>query len=130
MNRELIENSNAPKHQKISANDHTQLVDLLLAKDAEMKSVLNLAEEQAEIEQKIIALKAKVNLRDQQIKRLQRRLKDSEEILSRALFQARQKLASIAVANKKPVSSEELIKYAYRFVKQMKNSINVVVNYN
>lgn len=120
MNRELIENSNAPKHQKISANDHTQLVDLILAKDAEMKSVLNLAKEQAEIELKIIALKAKVNLRDQQIKRLQRRLKDSEEILSRALFQARQKLASIAVANKKPVSSEELIKYAYRFVKHMK----------
>lgn len=81
-----------------------------------MKSVLKLAEEQAQIEQKMLALKAKVHLRDQQIKRLQRRLKDSEEILSRALFQARQKLASISVANKKPVSSEELIKYAYRFV--------------
>lgn len=51
---------------------------------------------------------------DQQIKRLQRRLKDSEEILSRALFQARQKLTSIAVANKRPCPSEELIKYAYR----------------
>lgn len=114
--RELIENSNAPKHQKISAADHTQLVDLLLSKDNELKSVLKLSEEQAQIEQKMIALKAKVNLRDQQIKRLQRRLKDSEEILSRALFQARQKLASIAVANKKPVPSEELIKYAYRFV--------------
>lgn len=81
-----------------------------------MKSVLKLAEEQAQIEQKMVALKAKVHLRDQQIKRLQRRLKDSEEILSRALFQARQKLASINVANKKPVPSEELIKYAYRFV--------------
>lgn len=91
-------------------------MDLLLSKDNELKSVLKLAEEQAQIEQKMIALKAKVNLRDQQIKRLQRRLKDSEEILSRALFQARQKLASIAVANKKPVPSEELIKYAYRFV--------------
>lgn len=116
LNRELIENSNAPKHQKISQNDHTQLVDLLISKDEEMKSVLKLAEEQAQIEQKMIALKAKVHLRDQQIKRLQRRLKDSEEILSRALFQARQKLASINVANKKPVSSEELIKYSYRFV--------------
>lgn len=115
LNRELIENSNAPKHQKISQNDHTQLVDLLISKDEEMKSVLKLAEEQAQIEQKMVALKAKVHLRDQQIKRLQRRLKDSEEILSRALFQARQKLASINVANKKPVPSEELIKYAYRF---------------
>lgn len=115
-NRELIENSNAPKHQKISQNDHGQLVELLISKDNEMKSVLQLAEEQAQIEQKMNALKQKVHLRDQQIKRLQRRLKDSEEILSRALFQARQKLASIAVANKKPVPSEELIKYAYRFV--------------
>lgn len=112
----MIENSNAPKHQKISQNDHGQLVDLLITKDNEMKSVLKLAEEQAQIEQKMIALKQKVHLRDQQIKRLQRRLKDSEEILSRALFQARQKLASIAVATKKPVPSEELIKYAYRFV--------------
>lgn len=115
-NRELIENSTAPKHQKISSTDHTQLVELLVAKDTELKSVLKLAEEQAQIEQKMIALKAKVHLRDQQIKRLQRRLKDSEEILSRALFQARQKLASIAVANKRPVPSEELIKYSYRFV--------------
>lgn len=114
--RELIENSNAPKHQKISQTDHTQLVDLLISKDNEMKSVLKLAEEQAQIEQRMNALKQKVHLRDQQIKRLQRRLKDSEEILSRALFQARQKLASIAVANKKTVPSEELIKYAYRFV--------------
>lgn len=114
--RELIENSTAPKHQKISSTDHTQLVELLVAKDTELKSVLKLAEEQAQIEQKMIALKAKVHLRDQQIKRLQRRLKDSEEILSRALFQARQKLASIAVANKRPVPSEELIKYSYRFV--------------
>lgn len=81
-----------------------------------MKSVLKLAEEQAQTEQKMTALKQKVHLRDQQIKRLQRRLKDSEEILSRALFQARQKLASIGVATKKPVPSEELIKYAYRFV--------------
>lgn len=81
-----------------------------------MKSVLKLAEEQAQIEQKMISLKEKVHLRDHQIKKLQRRLKDSEEILSRALFQARQKLASINVASKKPVSSEELIKYSYRFV--------------
>ena len=114
INRELIENSNAPKHQKISQNDHGQLVELLISKDDEFKDVLKLAEEQAQIEQKMTALKAKVHLRDQQIKRLQRRLKDSEEILSRALFQARQKLASINVANKKPVPSEELIKYAYR----------------
>lgn len=118
-----------------------QLAELLVAKDTEMKAVLKLAEEQAQIQQQMIALEAKVDMRvsghwsmirlwihsifddflyffflkkDQQIKRLQRRLKDSEEILSRALFQARQKLASIATACKRPVASEELIKYAYR----------------
>lgn len=35
-------------------------------------------------------------------------------MLSTAIFQARQKLASIAKANKRPVSSEELIKYAHK----------------
>lgn len=95
-----------------------------------MKSVLKLAEEQAEIDQKMIALKAKVNLRDQQIKRLQRRLKDSEEILSRALFQARQKLTSIAVATKKPVPSEELIKYAYRSVNDFHICDNFIQFFN
>lgn len=112
--RELIENTNAPKHLKISAADHTDLVDLLLAKDEELKQGLRLADEQAEIEQKIHTMRAKVHMRDQQIKRLQRRLKHAEEVLSRALFAARQKLASIATANKKPVSTEELIKYSYR----------------
>lgn len=71
--------------------------------------------------------------KDQQIKRLQRRLKDSEEILSRALFQARQKLASIATASKRPVASEELIKYAYRLVFSFSIQIEVIIsieNYN
>lgn len=34
--------------------------------------------------------------------------------MSTAIFQARRKLASINQANKRPVSSEELIKYAHR----------------
>lgn len=61
--RELIENSNAPKNQKISSTDHTQLVELLVAKDTEMKNAIKLAEEQAQIQQKMIALEAKVDLR-------------------------------------------------------------------
>lgn len=107
---------------KINPDDHTALVDLLLAKDDELKQGLQLADEQAEIEQKIHTMKAKVHMRDQQIKRLQRRLKHSEEVLSRALFAARRKLANIATANKKPVSTEELIKYSYRI--SASNAIN------
>lgn len=55
-------------------------------------------------------------MQDQEINRLQRQLKESEDILATALFQAKQKLASIVTANKRPISSEELIKYAYRLV--------------
>lgn len=60
--RELIENTIAPKHQKISSNEHTQLVQLLVSKDNELKSVLQLAAEQAKIEQKMNALKAQVDI--------------------------------------------------------------------
>lgn len=52
---------------------------------------------------------------DQEINQLQKQLKEAEQILSTAIFQARQKLASIAKANKHPVSSEELIKYAHKY---------------
>lgn len=51
---------------------------------------------------------------DQEIQKLQKSLKEAEHILSTAIFQARRKLASINQANKRPVSSEELIKYAHR----------------
>lgn len=40
-----------------------KLVELLVAKDAEMKNALKLAEEQAEIQQKMLALEAKVDMR-------------------------------------------------------------------
>lgn len=85
-----------------------------MAKDNELKSVLQLASEQAKIEQKMNALKAQVDLQDQEINQLQKQLKEAEQILSTALFQARQKLTSIAKANKRPVASEELIKYAHK----------------
>lgn len=59
--RELIENTIAPKHQKISSNDHSQLVQLLVSKDSDLKNVLKLASEQAIIEQKMTDLKAQVD---------------------------------------------------------------------
>lgn len=94
--------------------------------------MLELADEQAKIEQKMDELRAKVDvhvsanktrqqfadfntiLQDREIQKLQKSLKEAEVILSTAIFQARQKLASINQANKRPVSSEELIKYAHR----------------
>lgn len=95
--------------------------------------MLELADEQAKLEQKMDELKAKVDVQvstyktlalfadfislmfqDREIQKLQKSLKEAEQILATAIFQARQKLASINQANKRPVSSEELIKYAHR----------------
>lgn len=59
-------------------------------------------------------LKAEVERQDQDINQLQRQLKEAEQILSTAIYQAKQKLNSISRANKRPVSSEELIKFAHR----------------
>ncbi|KAJ6640202.1 Mediator of RNA polymerase II transcription subunit 4 [Pseudolycoriella hygida] len=114
ISKELIENAIAPKPQKISSAEHQQLVELLISKDNEFKTVLQLASEQAKIEQKMNALKEQVELQDREIIKLQKHLKEAEHMLSTAIFQARQKLASIEKANKRPVSSEELIKYAHK----------------
>ncbi|XP_063700730.1 mediator of RNA polymerase II transcription subunit 4 [Culicoides brevitarsis] len=112
--KELIENSIATKHQKLSSADHTQLVDLLISKDKDLKSTLLVAQEQAKIEQNIEKLRAEVEIQDQEIYQLQKKLKEAEQILQTALFQARQKLDSIQKANKRPIPSEDLIKFAHR----------------
>lgn len=110
----MIENAIAPKHLKFSGADYAQLTDLLVAKDKELKETLQLAEEQAKIDKKMDTLKAEVERQDQDINQLQKQLKEAEQILSTAIYQANQKLQSIQKANKRPVSSEELIKFAHR----------------
>ncbi|XP_065079184.1 mediator of RNA polymerase II transcription subunit 4 [Ochlerotatus camptorhynchus] len=112
--KELIENTIAPKHQKISSVDHGQLVELLVTKDKELKSTLQLAAEQAGIEKKMDGLREQVKEQDEEINQLQKQLKEAEHILATSIFQARQKLTSINKAVKRPVSSEELIKFAHR----------------
>ncbi|XP_052867244.1 mediator of RNA polymerase II transcription subunit 4 isoform X1 [Anopheles cruzii] len=112
--KELIENTIAPKAQKMSSADHSQLVELLVLKDKELKSTLQLAADQAGIERKMDALREQVRKQDEEINQLQKQLKEAEQILATSIFQARQKLASISKANKRPVSSEELIKFAHR----------------
>ncbi|CAD7092558.1 unnamed protein product [Hermetia illucens] len=112
--KQLIENAMTPKHLRVPAVETTALVDLLVSKDEEFRSMLQLAAEQEKIEQKMNAYRAQVEIQDREINQLQKQLKEAEQILSTALFQARQKLNSIARANKRPVSSEELIKYAHR----------------
>ncbi|XP_015511934.1 mediator of RNA polymerase II transcription subunit 4 isoform X2 [Neodiprion pinetum] len=112
--KELIENTIAQKHLKLSSSEHAQLTELLVAKDNELKSTLQLASEQAKINQKMDSLKEEVERQDQDIQQLQRQLKEAEQILATAIYQAKQKLQSISRANKRPVPSEELIKFAHR----------------
>ncbi|XP_023021666.1 mediator complex subunit 4 [Leptinotarsa decemlineata] len=114
ISKEIIENAIAPKSSKLSGPEYAQLTDLLVAKDQELKETLQLAAEQAHINKKLDILKAEVERQDQDINHLQKQLKEAEQILSTAIYQANQKLQSIARANRKPVSSEELIKFAHR----------------
>lgn len=112
--KEILENTIALKHQKLSGLEQLHLTELLVAKDNELKDTLKLAAEQAKINQKMDLLRAEVERQDQDIQQLQRQLKEAEQILATAIFQAKQKLQSISRANKRPVSSEELIKFAHR----------------
>ncbi|XP_067010315.1 mediator of RNA polymerase II transcription subunit 4 [Anabrus simplex] len=112
--KELIENTIAQKHLKLTSSEHAQVTELLVAKDLELKETLKLADEQAKINQRMESLKSEVDRQDQFIQQLQRQLKEAEQILATAIFQAKQKLQSIARANKRPVTSEDLIKFAHR----------------
>lgn len=112
--KELFENLIAPKGQKLTSAELTQLAELLVSKDQELKTTLNTASEQAEIQKKIDALQAEVEKQDQDIHHLQKYLKEAEHMLATAVYQARQKLQCIAKSNEKSVSVDDLIKYAHK----------------
>ncbi|EDS42680.1 mediator complex subunit 4 [Culex quinquefasciatus] len=92
-----------------------------VTKDKKMKSTLQLAADQAGIERKLDGLRDQVRDQDEEINQLQKQLKEAEYILATPIFQARQKLTSFAKATKRPVSSDELIKFAHR-----KNASNAI----
>ncbi|KAK7077328.1 Mediator of RNA polymerase II transcription subunit 4, partial [Halocaridina rubra] len=73
-----------------------------------------LASDQARLASIVDMVQAEVDKHDQMILQLEKQLHDAHHTLSVALYQARQKLQSINKANKRPVNSEELIKYAHR----------------
>lgn len=114
ISKELFENSIATKSQRLSAEDQTQLIELLVMKDKELKETIKLSSEQARIAGIMETVQEEVDRHDTLILGLEKQLHDAHYTLSLALFQARQKLASIERAKKRPVNSEELIKYAHR----------------
>lgn len=115
--RELFETLLTPKPQRQEAGhvvDHSQLADLLVVKDRELKCWMKEAGEQEEIQRKCDVLKGEVEKLDEHLLLLQKHLKDAEHILATAIYQAKQKLTLINRANERPLSSEEVIKYAHR----------------
>ena len=110
--RELIENSVAPKQNRMAAHEHKAVTELLVSKDKELKETLKLAAEQDEVEKEIEMVRAEVSVQDQHIKALQGQLKEAETLLASTIYQAKQKLANISRSS--PVLSEDLIKYSHR----------------
>ncbi|XP_064638522.1 mediator of RNA polymerase II transcription subunit 4-like isoform X3 [Lineus longissimus] len=116
ISKELFDLMSTPKGQRSTdcPADTSQLLELLVSKDAEVQTYLKTAEEQTETHKKAEGLKQEIDRRDADIRQLQKNLKEAEAILSTAIFQARQKLSSINRSETKSSSSEELIKYAHR----------------
>ncbi|KAL3847808.1 hypothetical protein ACJMK2_018700 [Sinanodonta woodiana] len=100
--------------QRADAPEQGELIQLLIKKDRDIKETLKLASEQGKVQVVIDELKAEVDKRDMDIKILQKNLKEAENILSAAIFQAKEKLTAIEQANNRKISSEELIRYAHR----------------
>ena len=93
---------------------HAQIAELLVAKDEELKHYLQQAAEQEEIQKKTDSIRDEIAQQDEEIGQLQQHLRNAEQILATAIYQAKQKLVHIHRANEKSLSSEELIKYAHR----------------
>ncbi|KAA0192473.1 hypothetical protein HAZT_HAZT000971 [Hyalella azteca] len=111
---QLVDNSVAPKHQKLSPQEQHAVVQLLIAKDAELKKTIKVASDQAAVEKVISGIQAELAKVDSAIQNLEQQLYDAHHKLSMGLYQARQKLKIISAANKRPVNSEELVRYAHR----------------
>ncbi|KAG0726299.1 Mediator of RNA polymerase II transcription subunit 4 [Chionoecetes opilio] len=114
ISKELFENSISPKQQRLPSADLAQLIELLVLKDGELKDTIQLANDQARIASIMDMVQAEVDRHDHMILQLEKQLYDAHHMLSMALYQARHKMQSIMRANKRPVNSEELIKYAHR----------------
>lgn len=61
--------------------EHAQIAELLVSKDRELRNCLQLATEQEDVQKKMDSIKAEVEKQDDEIKQLQKHLKDAEHIL-------------------------------------------------
>ncbi|XP_072049547.1 mediator of RNA polymerase II transcription subunit 4-like [Amphiura filiformis] len=100
--------------QHIPHNDDPQIMEMLIKKNEEIESTLKQTEEQREKKREMETLQEEVDKRDEDIKQLQKQLKEAEHILAQAIYQAKEKLKAIDKAKKGAISADELIKYAHR----------------
>ncbi|OXA60890.1 Mediator of RNA polymerase II transcription subunit 4 [Folsomia candida] len=114
ISKEMLESIIAPKPEKLSHAEQTQLIQLIMAKNEDLRDSLKIAEDQAEIDRKMSDLAVEVSRHDQDIQMLQKHLKEAETLLSTALYQARLKLDQITKAQTHSVNSEDLIRFAHR----------------
>jgi len=116
--KELIDNIAAVAAQRGPKNDLIQTVsetvEKLISKDHEIQSAVKVAEQQILIQQQIVQIRDEISRKDQDILLLQSQLRDAEQILANALFEAKKKLNATKEANNAAVSSEDLIKFAFR----------------
>ncbi|XP_038049895.1 mediator of RNA polymerase II transcription subunit 4-like [Patiria miniata] len=113
LTKDLFE-STAAVRQRMPALEDPQIMDMLMKKNEEIEATLKKTEEQREQRREMECLQEEVDKRDEDIKQLQRQLKEAEHILATAIYQAKEKLKAIDKANKGAISAEELIKYAHR----------------
>jgi len=111
---DLLANQGKSSSKATAVEQTSALIQLLVAKDAEIQELLKVAKNQASVQETVNRLQREVDKQQEDIKKLQTHLKEAESLLSNAVYQAKQKLDHIRKANRNPVSSEELIKYAHK----------------
>ncbi|KAJ6222541.1 hypothetical protein RDWZM_001086 [Blomia tropicalis] len=115
ISKEMLEYYLTPKHVRQNLMfDGNQLAELLVRKDQELKDEIEKAKEQELIQTKIDSLRSEVEKYDEELKKLQKNLKDAEHILATGIYQAKQKLALVQKAAQHPILTEELIKFAHK----------------
>merc|ERR1712135_187941 len=111
---DLLANQNKLNSKTAAVEQTNALIQLLVAKDKEIQELLKVAKTQEKVQVTVGKLQKELDKQQDDIVKLQTHLKEAESLLANAVFQAKQKLEHIHKANKNPVSSEELIKYAHK----------------
>jgi len=90
------------------------LIDMLIKKDRKLATLLNTAEEQKHLYQKIENYKKEIVKYDDKILRFQQKLLEAESMLLPVLYQAKERLKIINEARENKVNAEEIVRYSHK----------------